>query len=183
MATIAAAAGIGVGTLYRNYPTRRHLLAALARRSYRIVLEHAQSAANSAETPLDALGEFFNKTIDRRDDLVLPLHGGPIDVDQRSVALRTKISDLIQQVVVRGQKDGSIRLDVTAIDVILTGALLAQSLSNVANWSELARRQAAIYLNGLSPSAGKPLPGLKPTRASLEESFARAAQAIESDGF
>jgi AcrR family transcriptional regulator len=178
MADIAAVAGIGVGTLYRNYPTRRDLLAALARRSYRIVLEHAQSSADSSEPALEALREFFDKTIDRRDELILPLHGGLVQVDERSVALRTKISDLIGQVVVRGQQNGSIRSDVTAIDVILIGALLAQALPNVSNWSELARRQAAIYLSGLAPSP-KRLPGRKPTRAALEESFVEAVQPLE----
>ena len=31
MATVAAQAGVGVGTLYRHYPTRQALLSALAR--------------------------------------------------------------------------------------------------------------------------------------------------------
>src|SRR5207249_1332901 len=37
LATIASDARVGVGTLYRHYPTREALLAALADRSYRIV--------------------------------------------------------------------------------------------------------------------------------------------------
>ena len=34
MATIAEAAGVGIGTLYRHYPTRPALLAALTLRSF-----------------------------------------------------------------------------------------------------------------------------------------------------
>ena len=41
MATVAARAGVGVGTLYRHYPTREALLSALATQSYELVLSAA----------------------------------------------------------------------------------------------------------------------------------------------
>ncbi|MGA2929356.1 MAG: TetR family transcriptional regulator, partial [Solirubrobacteraceae bacterium] len=41
MATIAEEAGVGIGTVYRHYPTRPALLAALTLRSFHLVLEHA----------------------------------------------------------------------------------------------------------------------------------------------
>ncbi len=173
MAEIAADAGVGVGTLYRRYPTRAHLLDALSERSYRLVLGHARAAATSRGSAPAALTRFFEQTISARDDLILPLHGGPIGLDESIVTLRTQISDLLGQVLARGQADGTIRPDVSAIDIIITGAMLAQPLPNTPNWDHLARRQAAIYVAGLAASNAKPLPARRPTRAHLEASFQR----------
>jgi hypothetical protein len=82
-----------------------------------------------------------------------------------------QISDLLEQVLARGRTGGTIRPDVTAIDIIITGAMLAQPLPNTPNWDRLARRQAAIYIAGLAPGDTKPLPGRRPTRAQLETGF------------
>lgn len=175
MISIADEAGVGIGTLYRHYPTRSALLAALASRSYRLVLDHARTAAASDQSATTALARFLEKTIAARDDLILPLHGGPMSLDEATVALRTEISDLLEQVLARGRRDGTIRRDVTAIDVIITGAMLAQPLPHVAKWDELARRQARIYVAGLATTTDTPLPGPGPTRAQLEAGFARSA--------
>jgi AcrR family transcriptional regulator len=173
MATIAAGAGVGIGTLYRHYPTRAALFAALALRSYRLVLDHACAAAGSSDSAPAALAHFFEQTIAARDDLILPLHGGPVSFDKKTVALRTEISDLLEQVLARGRGDGTIRADVTAVDIIITGAMLAQPLPHAADWDQLARRQATIYVAGLATTVDSPLPGRGPTRAQLEAGFAR----------
>ena len=164
MATIAHIAGVGIGTMYRHYPTRPDLLAALARRSYRLVLDHARTAADSDEPAPDALERFFEQTIAARDDLILPLHGGPVSLDETTVGLRTEISDLLEHVLARGRRDGTIRSDVTAVDIIITGAMLAQPLPHTADWDQLARRQARIFIAGLA-ATDPPLPGSRPTRA------------------
>jgi len=48
MATIADKAGVGIGTLYRHYPSRPALLAALSRRSYGLVLDLAAPSESGA---------------------------------------------------------------------------------------------------------------------------------------
>jgi AcrR family transcriptional regulator len=172
MAAIAAAAGVGIGTLYRHYPTRAALFAALALRAYRLVLDHARAAADSGDSVPAVLEQFFEETIAARDDLILPLHGGPVSLDEEAVALRREISDLLEQVLARGRSDGTIRDDVAAVDIIITGAMLAQPLSHAPDWDHLARRQAGIYVAGLAAS-DPPLAGGAPTRAQLEAGFAR----------
>jgi AcrR family transcriptional regulator len=152
MATIAKQAGVGIGTLYRHYPTRTALLAALSRRSWDLVLNHARTAANADGSAAEAIAGFFAQTIAARDDLILPLHGGPVSLDAETLALRAEIRELLEQVLTRGRDDGSIRADVTATDIIITGAMLAQPLAHVADWDRLARRQAEIYVAGLAPT-------------------------------
>ena len=164
MATIADEAGVGIGTLYRHYPTRPALLAALTLRSFELVLEHARAAALSDEPAPAALEQFFERTIAARNDLILPLHGGPVSHDGKIVALRTEIRNLLEQVLARGRRDRTIRPDATPIDVIITGAMLAQPLPHTADWDQLARRQARIFVAGLA-ATDPPLPGPRPARA------------------
>jgi AcrR family transcriptional regulator len=152
MATIAEEAGVGIGTVYRHYPTRAALFAALTVRAFHLVLQHARAAALSDESAPAALTRFFDQTITARDDLILPLHGGPVVQDEKVVTLRTEIRELLGQVLARGRRDGTIRPDVTAIDIIITGAMLAQPLPHAADWDQLARRQARIYVAGLAPT-------------------------------
>jgi AcrR family transcriptional regulator len=150
MATIAEEAGVGIGTLYRHYPTREALLAALTLRSFQLVLLHARAAALSDEPAPVALEQFFEHTIVARNELILPLHGAPVIHDDEIVALRTEIRQLLEQVLARGRGDRTIRPDATPIDIIIAGAMLAQPLPNTADWDQLARRQARIFVAGLA---------------------------------
>jgi AcrR family transcriptional regulator len=174
MATIADEAGVGIGTLYRHYSTRPALLAALTLRSFQLVLQHARAAALSDEPAPAALEQFFQRTIMARNELVLPLHGGPVINDGKIVALRTEIRNLLEQVLTRGRRDGTIRPDASPIDIIITGAMLAQPLPHTDDWDQLARRQARIFVAGLA-ATDPPLPGSRPTRARLETERVRAA--------
>ena len=175
LATIAADAGVGVGTLYRRYPERTALMRDLTDRAYHCVLHEAERAAASGGSAIDAIATFLDQMIRRRSDIVLPLVGGPVAVDQDAVDLRTKISDALDQVVARGQRDGVLRHDVSGVDIIITAALLAQPLPNAPDWDSLARRQARLYLDGLTATTTPPLPGQPPSRADLEAAFARTA--------
>jgi hypothetical protein len=142
------------------------------RRSYEIVLHNARAAATSRRTAIGALELFFERTIRSRQELILPLHGGPVSLDAATVAVRTEISDLIDAVLARGRLDTTIRSDATAVDVIVAGAVLAQPLPHVSNWDALARRQARIALDGLAAPGTRRLPGDGPTRIQLEADFA-----------
>jgi AcrR family transcriptional regulator len=152
MARIADEASVGIGTLYRHYPTRPALLAALTLRSFNLVLEHARAAAQSDEPAPAALARFFEQTITARNELILPLHGGPVIHDEKIDALRTEIRNLLEQVLARGRRDRTIRPDASPIDIIITGAMLAQPLPHTPDWDQLARRQARIFVAGLAAS-------------------------------
>jgi AcrR family transcriptional regulator len=162
MATIAHESGVGVGTLYRHYPTRPALLAALTLRSFHLVLEHARAAALSDEPAPAALEQFFEQTIAARNEFILPFHGGPVIDDEQVVALRAEIRRLLEQVLARGRHDRTIRPDATPSDIIIAGAMLAQPLPNTADWDQLARRQARIFVAGLAATDLPVLPKDRP---------------------
>jgi AcrR family transcriptional regulator len=154
MATIAAEARVGIGTLYRHFPTRLALLTALTMRSFNLALDHARAAAGSTDAAPLALAQFLEQTIAARDQFVLPFHGGPEILDERVLAVRAEIRYLLEQVLARGRQEHTIRPDVKPLDIIITGAMLAQPLPNVPNWDELARRQAQTFIAGISTPPG-----------------------------
>ena len=156
MATIADEAGVGIGTLYRHYPTRTALLAALTRRSFNLVLQHARAAALSNQPAPAAIAQFFDRTIEARNEFVLPLHGGPAIHDDEIAALQTEIRNLLERVLARGRRDRTIRPDATPNDIIITGAMLAQPLPHASDWDQLARRQARVFIAGLAATDPPP---------------------------
>jgi AcrR family transcriptional regulator len=174
MATIAEEAGVGIGTVYRHYPTRPALLAALTMRSFHLVLGHARVAALSDAPAPASLAQFFEQTIAARHEFVLPLHGGPVIHDEQIVALRSEIRNLLDQVLARGRRQGTIRPDITAGDIIITGAMLAQPLPHAADWDQLAHRQARIFVAGLT-ATDPPLPDSRPAPGRLKAKSARPA--------
>jgi AcrR family transcriptional regulator len=158
MSEIAELAGVGVGTLYRHFPTREALLSGLTERALTMVLARVHEAVGDRRPAIESLRRFFDQTIKHRDQLILPLHGGPTQLNPHGRALQTDIRRGLEDVLARGQADGSIRADVTATDIIIAGAQLAQPLPHIRPWDQLARRQARLLLAGLGAVGDTPLP-------------------------
>ncbi|MGD0560220.1 MAG: TetR/AcrR family transcriptional regulator [Streptosporangiaceae bacterium] len=149
MATIAADAGVGIGTLYRHFRTREDLLNSLTHRSFEQVLANVRAAESGGTTGSDALRRFVEAAIARRNELVLPLHGGPPVTVPETLALREQVHRVVQQIIDRGHNDGTITQDVTPRDVVVFGAMLAQPRQSDPEWDVTCRRLLATYLNGL----------------------------------
>jgi AcrR family transcriptional regulator len=200
LATIAAEANVGVGTLYRRYPNREALLDALEIRAYGIVLESLTDILARDETGYRQIERFLERTILTRSQLVLPFHGAPDTTNPEAVLLRAEVESLVAKILERGHADGTVRGGlaagdgsargggpaagdgsaagggsaegggsaaggamptteaaadgVTARDVIVFGAMIAQPLPHVPDWNEVARAQVQIFLRGIAgPSA------------------------------
>ena len=150
MTTIAADAGVGIGTLYRHFRTREDLLKFLAHRSFEQVLSNVRTAESVGTTASDMLRRFIEAAITQRNELVLPLHGGPPVTTPETIAIRNQVHRAVQRILERGRTDGTISQDVTPRDVVVFGAMLAQPRQSDPEWDATCRRLLAIYLNGLS---------------------------------
>jgi AcrR family transcriptional regulator len=153
MADIARHAGVGVGTVYRHFSTREHLLGALVHRSFGLALDNARAAAAHPGSALDGIQRFFLATVRDRDRFVLPLHGGPAvftpATRQRQADVRTVLRALIE----RGQAAGELRADLTPEDLILATSLLSRPLPGTGDWERLAHRQIELMIYGLGRTA------------------------------
>ena len=150
MATIAADAGVGVGTLYRHFPTREDLLNHLTHASFEQVLANARAAESNGTTATEALRQFIEAAISQRNQLVLPLHGGPPLTWPRTLTVREHVHQIIQRIIDRGRADGTITREVTPYEIVALGAMLAQPRPADASWDATCLRLLATYLAGLS---------------------------------
>ncbi len=149
MATIATDAGVGIGTLYRHFPTREDLLNYLTHASFEQVLANAKAAESNGTTATEALQQFIEAAISQRNELVLPLHGGPPLTWPRTRIVREHVHETIQQIIDRGRADGTITRDVTPDDIVVFGAMLAQPRRSDPGWDATCLRLLATYLAGL----------------------------------
>ena len=152
MATIAADAGVGVGTLYRHFATREVLLSHLTHVSFEQVLGNARAAERDGASPVESLRLFVDRAISQRNELVLPLHGGPPVTRAATVSVRNQVHRTLKRILVRGAADGTIRGDVTPQEIVVFGALLAQPRPADPRWDATCRGLLATYLRGLRPS-------------------------------
>jgi AcrR family transcriptional regulator len=149
MATIAADAGVGIGTLYRHFHTREELLSYLTHASFEQVLANATAAESNGATAAEALRHFIEAAISQRNELVLPLHGGPHPTWDSTRIIREHVHQVIQQIIERGRADGTITRDVTPHDIVVFGAMLAQPRPPDPGWDATCRRLLGTYLAGL----------------------------------
>jgi AcrR family transcriptional regulator len=153
MGTIAADAGVGIGTLYRRYPNREALLEALTLRAFGLVLECAENSENLNEPGLATLSSYLDCVMSHADQLILPLHGGPIPTAAETLAARSAVHQALQRILDRGWRDGTIRTEVTTRDIIGLSALLAQQLSDNRGSDQTPRRLKSFFLDGLASPA------------------------------
>ena len=151
LTTVASAAGVGIGTLYRHFPSRAALLDGLVVQSLLLVVDAIRAAAGEADTAIEAVRGYFYRMIERRDRLILPLRGGPVVASVEAAALREEVHRALEDLLRRGSEDGTVRAGIAPLDLIVMATMVAQPLPHVADWDRVARRAADVYLAGMSP--------------------------------
>jgi len=151
MARIAERAGVGVGTVYRHFPTREDLLGALVHRSFGLAVRNAGAAAAHPGSALDGVRLFFLATLRDRERFVLPLHGGPVVFTPATRSLQADVRTALRALLERGQAAGELRADLTPEDLIVATSLLSRPLPGTGDWDALARRQIDLVIDGLAP--------------------------------
>ncbi|WP_327589073.1 TetR/AcrR family transcriptional regulator [Nonomuraea sp. NBC_00507] len=155
---IARRAQVGLGTLYRHFPTREALLEALLRQSFDRLAARAEDLGESA-TPYEALVEFLGELIGGAGVYrglaasmmaTISDEGSPLHTS--CAAMRSAAGRLLE----RAQTAGRIRADVDGTDVFA----LANALSWITDQApSLAPRRDhlfALVMAGLAPPADHP---------------------------
>ena len=171
LAEIAEAAGVGVGTLYRGYPDRTALLHALELRAYDMLIAVLDRIEESGQTGADAVEIYLNECLNLANQLVLPLRGAPPLADKAATAARERIIAALEGLLSNGRADGTVRVDVNAVDIIMCGAMITQPLLLGAGWSTIARRHICVFVQGIRAIASQPLPGPPVTQNEFEAVF------------
>jgi AcrR family transcriptional regulator len=147
MNSIARLAGVGQGTMYRHFPSREALLLAVYRADVQALID-AAPALLDAHPPARALRLW----LDRLASYGRIKHGVAQAVAAAtqaglSGAYYQPVTGAIGLLLAAGQRDGSLRPDVDADDVLeLVGFLWR--MGN-AGWEQRARRRLDIVMAGL----------------------------------
>ena len=152
IAQIAEHAGVGVGTVYRHFPTREDLLGGLVYRSFSLAVDNARAAAAHPGSALESVRAFFLATLRDRERFVLPLHGGPAIFTPATRERQGQVRTVLRGLIERGQGAGELRGDLSPEDLIVAASLLSRPLFGTGDWERLARRQIDLMISGLAPA-------------------------------
>jgi AcrR family transcriptional regulator len=149
---VARSAGVGIGTLYRHFPTREALVEAAMRQGYDALRARAEALLDAA-SPGEALTTWLH-------ELALgttTYHGLPASLlaalrDERSelhascLAMRTVAARLLD----RAQQAGQVRLDLTAGELFALAAGIAwASQQTPGHHDDPAGRLLSLLMTGL----------------------------------
>lgn len=174
---IAAAAGVGIATLYRRFPDRRALVRAVALDLLGRAAEEARLALAEEPDAFRALARYLRRALDLRISAVMPalLDAVPADAaDAEIAAVRARSWGLFRELVERAHAAGTLRGDVTFVDVGQLLVRLARPLPGPLPRDlddRLAHRHLELVLAGLRAGAAAgavPLPGPAPTVSELQ---------------
>ena len=147
---IAKAAGVGIGTLYRHFPTREALLEAAYRNEIKKLCDAAPELLKR-NRPDVALARFLARFIDdmlTKHGMIEALRavvavGGEASLNQSLAMIAAAVAPMIEA----GRAEGLLRDDVTLEDFFLVKSAV------ILAGPEKGRRLATILLDGLRPSA------------------------------
>jgi AcrR family transcriptional regulator len=147
---IAQQAGVGIGTLYRHFPTRSHLVAALIDDRAQQVVRQAEELAD-ADDPFEAMETWLGAWM-RHGQAYNGLAESLAEAEAAGTCLSTtceQIRAALGGLLQRAQDEGLVRADVTADDVVA----LASSIAWVSERAVQPRptRLLRVVLDGLRP--------------------------------
>lgn len=175
---ITGEAGVGMGTLYRHFPTKEALIDAVLEDAFADLVQIAEQAV-ADEDAWRGLTIFLERALalhaanrGLKDMLVAGDHGR-----QRARAMRARIRPLLAELIDRAHAQGALRNDFTAEDVSLVfwaGGRVIEASAAVA--PEHWRRYLGFLLDGLRGEAATPLPVPPLTPSQLARAAGRREQ-------
>ncbi|MEU3553762.1 TetR/AcrR family transcriptional regulator [Streptomyces fragilis] len=168
MEDVARRARVGVGTVYRRFPSKDVLVRRIAEEETARLTDQARAALGQEDEPWSALSRFLRTSVASGAGRLLPpqvLRVGVADdarvPQQRSVpadpgesgvpddAGAAALLDVVGRLVDRARAAGELRTDVSVADVLLVIATAAPSLPDPAQQAAASSRLLDILLEGL----------------------------------
>jgi AcrR family transcriptional regulator len=171
MEDVARRARVGVGTVYRRFPSKDVLVRRIAEEETARLTEQARAALGQEDEAWSALSRFLRTSVasgagrllppqvlqvqpaGAADAARVPQQRGAAD-DATSTAGITTLLDVVGQLVERARAAGELRADVSVADVLLVIATAAPSLPDPAQQAAASARLLDILLEGLRSRPG-----------------------------
>lgn len=153
MDDVARRAGVGVGTVYRHYPTKEALLVELVREKFRRFASEARDALASDGEPFEVLADLMRSNAealacDAGTQQVLAGAGEHIWI--HAAAEQNELLALTSQLVDRARGAGTIRADATATDIGMLMCGVSATMAHPASGFDW-RRHLDLLIDMLRP--------------------------------
>ncbi|MBF6340294.1 TetR/AcrR family transcriptional regulator [Nocardia abscessus] len=148
---IARRAGVGPGTLYRHFPTKKALFGAVIEHRLHQVVTAGRALLDSGE-PGRALFEFIRAmALDwgaADQGLAQAIAGDGIDIEDLAPGAEAQFLQLLGELLTTAQQAGTVRAELTVRETkaIIVGCQAVQS-----HTPDVAERVTALILDGLRP--------------------------------
>jgi AcrR family transcriptional regulator len=170
---VARRAGVGIGTLYRHFPTREDLVDGVLTSSLDTLVELAEAAVAEPDSwqglvrYLEASCELVtaNRGIAEMMSIRLPGSTG-------AELVRERLHELVAELVARAHSDGRLRPDVATEDLVFLTWSHARILEATAAVAPDAwRRHLELFIDGLRAERAHPLRGTPMTRVQVQDAM------------
>lgn len=163
---VAREAGVGIGTLYRHFPTREALYEAVYRREVEQLSELAEELKNERE-PVEALRRWLRSNVEfvatkKGMAAALALAAGPPPSELTAFSFE-RLTKAIGMLLQRAVAAGEIRADVGPEDLLRTLVGMCM-LHDQPGWQAGVMRMLDVLVDGLrvQPRVGKGAPRRSP---------------------
>jgi AcrR family transcriptional regulator len=156
---VARLAGVGIGTVFRHFPTKAALLEAVLVREFGRLREQAE-ALLEAPDPGEAFRGLFTLLI-ARAPAKIAITAALLDAggnrDSEAVAASDGLREAVGALLRRAQQAGAVRNDIELPEVYALLAGISQAVARTRLDEPAQARLLAIAFHGLGP--GTPVPG------------------------
>jgi AcrR family transcriptional regulator len=150
---IAEQAGVGIGTLYRHFPRRADLIAAVFRREIDACADAAPILAAEHE-PFEALAHWLQRYaafVAAKRGLAPALHSGDPAFEPLRGHFEQRVRPALRTLLAAALGAGEVRADVDANDLL--SAVTSLSMSSHDDGTRRSERMVALLVDGLRYSA------------------------------
>jgi len=147
---IAAKAGVGMGTIYRHFPTRADLIVAVYRHQVEACAEAGPVLLASSATPHAALGRWVNLFVDflvTKHGLAAALQNDNVGFDALHAYFLDRLVPVCAQLLDAAAEAGEINADIEAIELMRGIGSLCVGADNDPRYN--VRRMVALLIAGL----------------------------------
>ncbi|NYI04542.1 TetR/AcrR family transcriptional regulator [Allostreptomyces psammosilenae] len=170
---IARQAGVGIGTVFRHFPTKEALLEAVFVGRLRRLAEEARALAETTD-PRGAFFVFFTRVVDQaatKNAFADALTEAGVDPRDAASEVGRELRDALGTLLAGAQRAGSVRADVGVPELI--GLLIGTSrATEQAGDGEVRAGILRVVLDGLRPDPAARPPSAGPPAARAGESGA-----------
>lgn len=150
--TIATRAGVGAGTVFRHFPTKGNLLAAVLAHMFE-ELERVTTAALAAPDP----GSAFFAVVERLVESAATKRAVADELGEAAHAIKRGghlqgFRDAMAKLLARAQESGTVRKDVSRDEIVAVIAAASRAAEHAGKNARLRKRSVSIVLDGLRPA-------------------------------